>query len=245
VRIGLGRDRVGARDRRRPPAREPCVRQVEAVPEEVDRARLAGELRREPPQGGVGDPQDPPEPLDRVRVVAVVQRVLRERRAVTEVERIRNDGGRDADLGQRREEVGVEGRDRQPVPEREPGPAARAGPDLQAVVDEIELDLGGQVAARHGAGGEPARRDVERHVPPVVAEGRERHPDLAQHLAVAVQGLLGRFPLPVGELGPPARARGHPRLRRRLAGRRQSAEPRPASTRAPANASAIRATRSP
>ena len=60
VRVRLGRDRVGAFERRRPPARVARVREVEAVPEQVRRARLAVEARAEPRERRVGVAQDRP-----------------------------------------------------------------------------------------------------------------------------------------------------------------------------------------
>ena len=67
------------------------------------------------------------------------------------------------------------------------------------MVDEVELDLRGQVAAGHRARRDPVRGDVERDVPPVVAERHERHAHLADDLREAVQRLLRRLPVRVGQ----------------------------------------------
>ena len=49
---------------------------------------------------------------------------------------------------------------------------------------------------------EPARADVERHVPAVVEPGRQREPDLADDLRPAMQGRAGLAPGGVVEHGP-------------------------------------------
>jgi hypothetical protein len=183
------------------------VGQVEAVPEQLDRARLAVEPRREPPEHLVGRAQDAPPALDGVRVVAVVDGVLGEVGPVAEVERRRRHVDVDAHVAQRGGQVGVEPRAGHPVAQREARRAALARPDAEPVVDDVDLDLHGQVAVRHRPGGDAVGRHGERHVPPVVAEGHERHANLADHLREAVKRLLGRPPLVVGE-GRPHGARG-------------------------------------
>jgi hypothetical protein len=175
------------------------VGEVEAVPEELRRALLAAEARREPAEHLGGAAQHGPEALDRGGVVAVVDGVLRERRAVAEVERPREDLHVDADVGQRGEQVGVEARARQAVAQGDARGAPVARADVDAVVDEVQLDLGPAVTGRHRAGGEAVRRGMEGHVPPVVERGHERHAHLADDLGEAVQRLLRLAPVLVGQ----------------------------------------------
>lgn len=182
--------------------------QVEAVPEQLRGARLAAEPRGEVPEHLVGEAQDRPPASHRVGVVAVVDRVVRERRAIAEIERSRLDGDVNPELAQSGEEVAVELRAGQALAQREAGlpPPARA--HAQAVADEVELDLPREFAARQRAGREPARRDVQRDVPPMVPKRHERHPNLAHDLRVAMERLLRRLPVPVGQLRP-AKAIAH------------------------------------
>jgi len=66
-----------------------------------------------------------------------------------------------------------------------PLPLSVGGVDVQAVVEEIEVDRENRVGA-HGAGGDAAPGHVERDVPPVVASGAGPEPDLADHLRESV-----------------------------------------------------------
>ena len=178
------------------------MRQIEAVPEQVRRARLPRETGREPCQHVVGESENPPPALDGLCVIAVVEQVVGERRAVAKVERLRIDRHLDADILERAEELGVELRTRSPVAKREPGLPSLARQNPHTVLDEIELDLDAQIAVRHRARRHAARRDVQRHVPPVITERHERHAHLADDLAVPVQRLLGRLPVAVGKRRP-------------------------------------------
>jgi len=134
------------------------------------------------------------------------------------------DLGVDAQLGQGAEQLGVEVRARRALGEREARAGAVAGHHVEAVVEQVERDLhvAGAVAGGHRPGRQPARGDVQRHVPPVVARRRERHADLAGDLGVAVQRLLRRLPRVVGQRGPGVEDGGHARQRRRrVQGRRR------------------------
>jgi hypothetical protein len=70
---------------------------------------------------------------------------------------------------------------------------------FQPVLQQVEGDVEGRVAIGYGAGGESSGGDLERHVPPVVSVRRVFHSYFAHYLAVAVQGLLGVYPLSEGE----------------------------------------------
>ena len=71
-------------------------------------------------------------------------------------------------------------------------PVARE--DHEAVVDEIEIDLEAARAIGDRRGGEPARGDVEHHVPPVIGHGRQRQADLADDLGPELQRRAGVAP---------------------------------------------------
>jgi hypothetical protein len=72
---------------------------------------------------------------------------------------------------------------------------------INAVVDEVEVDLEGRVSFVQPSGGEAAHVDVEGNVPPLVARRRGREADLAHDLAVEVQRVLRRPPVDEVELG--------------------------------------------
>ena len=158
-------------DRRRPPARVARVREVEAVPEQVRRARLADEAASGTPRA-------------RRRSGAGSSRTARPRRRRSCRASVSSGN---AGLSPRSNGCGVDlARRRRRRPARRTGPrrsartragrAARSPPSrpslartAQPVVDEVELDLDGPVAVRHRPGRQPARGHVQRHVPPVVA----------------------------------------------------------------------------
>src|SRR5262249_12938552 len=67
--------------------------------------------------------------------------------------------------------------------------------EQQAMRDEVEGYRERPLAVRHGRGGEPARGDIERDVPPVVLHRRQREPRLADDLGPHVQGRVRVLPL--------------------------------------------------
>ena len=79
------------------------------------------------------------------------------------------------------------------------GARAVAREDHEAVVDEIEIDLEATGAIGDRRGGEPARGDVERDVPPVIGHRRQRQADLADHLGPELQRGAGLAPFGEGE----------------------------------------------
>ena len=70
------------------------------------------------------------------------------------------------------------------------------GGDAQLVVDEVEVDGKDRVAVdlAHGPGGDAPAGEVEGHIPPVVAAHAGGQPELPDHLAEPMQGLLGVAP---------------------------------------------------
>jgi hypothetical protein len=72
---------------------------------------------------------------------------------------------------------------------------AVAGLDQQPVIDEIEDDFERARAIGDGRRGEPARREVERDVPPMIDQRCQCHPHLADDLGPSVQRLASLAPL--------------------------------------------------
>jgi len=114
-----------------------------------------------------------------------------------------------AEIGQRRQfVVAIEVGDR-PRSQREPTDDAVARLGDERVVDEVERDLDGAFAVRHRRGREPARREVEDDVPPVVLARRQSQTGLADHLHPHVKGVVGLPPLCEGQALRPDRRVGH------------------------------------
>ena len=153
VRVGLLRHAVGAGTRRRAAPGEACQREVEAVPEEVDRTRLAAVPARELLQ----DPVDPG-----AAPSSSARRTRRRRSGARCPRRTASSPGRRRATAliatsmprppSSAEEALVERRDREPVGECERLglPAARARDE--PVVDEVERDVEVAAAARAGGG---------------------------------------------------------------------------------------------
>ena len=70
------------------------------------------------------------------------------------------------------------------------------------MADEVELDLEDFGADRNGRGAEPARGDIERHLPAMVEPGGERQADFADDLQPKLQGRGRVAPFWIGKLGP-------------------------------------------
>src|SRR6266851_6429916 len=66
--------------------------------------------------------------------------------------------------------------------ERKRFPLARAGADLQFVVDEIELYFKRLRAVRNRRGGQPARADIQGNIPPMVQLRAERKANFSGNL---------------------------------------------------------------
>ena len=67
--------------------------------------------------------------------------------------------------------------------------AAVVDGDVEAVIEEVEVDLEDPVVERDGAGGQPPGGDREADFPPLVEEGHELQLDLAHDLGPHVQGV--------------------------------------------------------
>ena len=79
---------------------------------------------------------------------------------------------------------------------------ALAAVKQQLVSHQVELHRERAVVPGNGRRAEPARRHVERHVPPVIFERRQRHAGLAHDLRPHVQRVAGVLPLGKGKRGP-------------------------------------------
>src|SRR5436305_6802623 len=65
----------------------------------------------------------------------------------------------------------------------------------QIVVNEIEINLEETSAIWNRRSRQPARCDIERHVPPMISRRAEREPDFANNLRPHVQRRIGIFPI--------------------------------------------------
>ena len=74
--------------------------------------------------------------------------------------------------------------------------------DSEAMLHEVEVDLKRSVAVRDRRGRQAARRDVQRHLPPVIQRRREREADLADDLGPQVQRRDRGLPVTPRELRP-------------------------------------------
>ena len=158
----------------------------------MHRARLAEEAGAELREHLVRRAEDAPEAVGIVAVVGRMHAILGERDRIGDFVRLAVDRDRDAEAGQRVQHVAVEFRDRHRL-EHDLAEVAVAGAHPQHVIDEVEIDLEGARAVGDRRRGEPARGDVERHVPGMIEPGRAREPDLADDLRPQLQR-LGRCP---------------------------------------------------
>ena len=128
-----------------------------------------------------------------VGVVAAGSRVVGERDGVDHLDRDRPDPDVDRGPAQQLAHLAMELGDRH-RPQPHGVRCARALAQRQDVLPKIELELDEAGAIRDRRGGQAMRADIQRDVPPVGHRRREGHPDLADHLAPAVQRPDGRLP---------------------------------------------------
>ena len=122
-------------------------REIEAAPEELDRARFADEAGLEGLEHAIGLNQRAPQQLRMLRVVRVVPFVQVERDGVGDLHGTGRDRDVDAAASEPRQEVAVEARDRARLEAHREGSRVAVG-DVQTVVDEVEVDLELAVAVR-------------------------------------------------------------------------------------------------
>ncbi len=67
------------------------------------------------------------------------------------------------------------------------------------MIDEVKRDFKGTPVKGNGRGGQPARGDIQRDMPPVVEKETQFHPDFAHDLRPQMQGLAGVPPGLKGE----------------------------------------------
>ena len=194
-----------ARQRRRGAAGKARHREIEAAPEEMHGAAFALEASAENIQHPVGLHELAPEPLCRLAIVGGVLAIALERNGVFDFRR----HGPDPDVNIERMEalhdLGVEISDRARR-QGEPFAPSVAHSQRQPVREKVEVDLHVPAPVRHRRRAQSAGGDVERDLPPVVHHGRQREPDLADHLRPQVQGRAGVLPLVEGELRPDIRS---------------------------------------
>src|SRR5262249_30628646 len=182
-------------------------REIEAAPEEVDRAALADEPRPEDLEDPIHLDQRMPEAARRVRVVCRMPLVLLERGGIRDLVRHGPDANRHAELPERLHDTGVELRDRSGT-QRERAHPAGGGLDQQPMGDEVERDGEARRAVRDGAGRQPAGRDVEGHVPRAVGPRGLGPADLAHHVRPEMQRGAGVAPGVEGQRRPRRRVGG-------------------------------------
>ncbi len=153
-------------------------------------ADVAGPKRLHHP---IGLQQCPPESLRVGGIIVHVGSVLLERHRVLDLAWHRPDVHLDPEATQSIHECRIEVRDRHRG-KREPLDAAVVGRDDQPVVDEVERDLERPRAMAYWRGRKPARRHIERDVPPVVHQRRGGQPDFADDLSPKVKSVTGLAP---------------------------------------------------
>ena len=179
----------------RAPSREPGEREVEGTPEHVHRARLADEPGAETGEHPIHGDQCQPEATHRVSVVTGVDAVVGERDRSGNLDGDRPDGGAHVEFVEHRHHRRVEVGDRHRFERQR---AARAGDrgDVEAVIEEVEIDLERRArAVWHQRRRQPTRRDVQRGVPPVIDQRFVGESHLADDLGVQVQGVAGVEPV--------------------------------------------------
>src|ERR1700758_5370383 len=67
-------------------------------------------------------------------------------------------------------------------------------PDRKHMADEVEFHVEHRVPIWNCAGGQSARTDIQRHLPPVVYQRHVHHADLADDLRPHMQGVAGGRP---------------------------------------------------
>src|SRR5271156_3449892 len=145
-------------------------RQIETAPEEMDGAGLAEIAGAEQLEEAIHLDERAPEAMCGLGVIGGVDLVLRETDRVREFVRHFVDFHDNAQAAQ-------EFHHRMVKPgnglwlERDAAFLALAGAGGEAMEDEVELDLEDFGADRNGRGAEPARGDIERHLPAMVEPG--------------------------------------------------------------------------
>src|SRR5260221_869737 len=110
-----------------------------------------------------------------------------------DLDRHRPELHRDAERSELRHHLAMEFRDRARLQSEAGGPAVAADDD-ETMVDEIEIDLEIPRAVWHRRGGEAARGDIERHLPPMIDQRCLRQADLPDHLRPQMQSRTGIAP---------------------------------------------------
>src|SRR6516164_7536286 len=149
MRIRFGRNGIRARSWRSRPAAESRHCQVEASPEEMNRARFANEPGAKLFEDRIAPLQNSPEPANRVGIIGGVHDVLIEPNGVGKLNWHAVNVHYDSEIIESRHELSIELRHGLRF-EFELPDVSFTGFDNQLVVDEIEADLECEVPIRHG-----------------------------------------------------------------------------------------------
>src|SRR5207245_3286642 len=183
------------------PPREPSHRKIQADPEKMVRAALSQKALAELLEHVVGLDEDAPEAIG---VLGIVRRVCLIGGKANRVLHFDGHGPErhpDREGFERLEIEAVELRHRA----RAQGDfmhGAVVRPEDELVLDEIELHVERPGPVRHGAGREPARGDVERHLPPMVLPPREGEAGFPDDLGPHVESRVRVPPLIERQRGP-------------------------------------------
>ena len=169
-------------------AGEPGDGQVQAAPEEVDGTDLADEPAPEHLEDPCRLHERLPEPLRLRRVVGRVALVGVERDRTRDLDGHRPDRCGQAELVEERHQFGVEAGHRAGLEGHRRGGAVGDG-DVEAVGEQVQVDLEASVPVGDQRRGEPACRHVQGHVPPMAHQRRRHHPYLAHDLRPELQGV--------------------------------------------------------
>ena len=155
---------------------------------------FSDEARPKDFEHGVDRQQDVPQALRLPGVVRGVNRILIERDGIRDFDRHLPDVYLDAQRAQRGHNFFIEIGGRTGSERDRRGLGIRRT-NLQLVIDEVEFHFEMAVAIRHHRRIEPARTEIERHVPPMVDQRRQFEADLSHDLRPHVECGVGVLPI--------------------------------------------------
>src|SRR5579875_1790274 len=207
VRVCFARRPVGhvrnpAGMRRCQSTREACDGEIEAAPKEMDGARFAEEAGTKHLAEPIRLQQYAPKARGVSLIVGSVDLVFVEGYCSRDLVGSFVDRNMEIERAQQLRDAAIEIGDGHRL-EPQTRPFAAAAGDAQRMVDEVEVDLKKTVdSVRHRRRREPARRHVERDVPPVVDQRFLLEADLSDDLRPQVKGVECLLPPRVSEFRP-------------------------------------------
>src|SRR5690242_6324174 len=210
MRIGFARHHIRAFRRLNLLAGKSRYREIHGAPEKMYRAALAQKRRAELLEHTLRVQQNAPEILHILPVIRCVLLVLLKARLVVELIRRRVNSELDSQRLHAGYVLAVEVRYRT-RPQLDAALLALARENEQPMADEIELYLEGLVLVRDDRSGQTARRNVKRHVPPVVHHRCKLFARLPYDLRPHVQRVAGPLPLRERQRRPFRRSQVRPR----------------------------------